>query len=168
MGSACEDLLPKVILQLGQSLDLIPCKTAWNFKEVAGLCDHVAPDMDGLLMALSEVGASTLLGVLPMLLNLKIPANLVKLMTISLRAGYPVAQPSAAAKEFSEIAFNMWELAAALFSKLLVVCYTHPGQPNYELCKAEVEQLQPLTSDGEPGAKLYLLEPPCNRTFLVC
>ena len=93
MGSVCEDLLPEVILQLGQSLDVIPCKTAWNFNEFAALCDLVAPDMNGLRADLSEVGASALLGVLPMLLDLKIPANLVKLMTMSLRLGYPVAQP---------------------------------------------------------------------------
>ena len=159
MGSACEDPLPNVILQLGQSLDLIPCKTAWNFKEVAALCDQLAPDMDGLRTALSEVGASALLVVLPKLLALKIPANLVKLMTISLRAGYPVAQPSVAAKEFSEIALNTWHLAAGLFRELLRVCYTLPDEPNYELCKAVVDQLQPLTSDGEPGAKLCLLVP---------
>ena len=157
MGSGREDFLPDLIVQLGQSLDLTTRKNARSIREVAALCDHVAPDMVRLRMALADVGASALLGVLPMLLDLKIPANLVKLMSLSLRAGYPMAQPSAAAKASCEISSNMWALAAELFRELLLVCHNYPGQPNFELCKAVVDQLQPFTSDGDPGEELYLL-----------
>ena len=74
MGSDCQDLLPKLVLQLGQSLDLTT-RTSAKTGEVAALCDHVAPDMVALRTGLSEVGASALLGVLPMMLDLKIPAT---------------------------------------------------------------------------------------------
>ena len=157
MGSGWEDLLPKLILQMGQSLDSTTRKTAGNTRDVAALCNHVAPDIVRLRMALAETGASALLGYLQILLDLKIPANLVKLMTLSLRAGYPMAQPSAAAKESCDIASNMWALAAELFREILLVCQTHPGEPNHELCKAVYDQMQTLTSDGDPGEELYLL-----------
>ena len=78
-------------------------------------------------------------------------------MSLCLRAGYPMAQPSAAATLSPGIASYMWTLAAELFRELLLVCHVYPGQPNYELCRAVVDQLQPLTSDGDPG-ELYLLD----------
>jgi hypothetical protein len=154
MESAGKDLLGTLLLKLGRALEFAARKAARSMREVATLCDHVAPDILSVRVALEKVGHSALQQHLTLLLDLDVPANLVKLMSLSLRAGYPMAQPSEAAKEYCEIASHMWALSSELFRELLLVCHTYPGEPNYELCKAVVDQLQPFTNDGDPGEVL--------------
>ena len=158
MGSRFEDLPLKLLLQLGQSLELATREPAWTLRDVAALCGSVAPAMVQLHMAVAETGASALLECLQLLLDQKIPASLVKFMTISLHAGYPMGPPFDiwAAKESCAFASKMWALSSKLYRDILLACQTHPGEPYYDLCKAVVDQLQPLTYNGDPGEELYL------------
>jgi hypothetical protein len=106
--------------------------------------------------ALRELGGGHfgLLQYRSLLLDLNIPVNLVKLMSLSLRAGYPMVQPPEAARAWCKVASRMWALSSALFRDLLVICHTCPDEPDFVLSKAVVDQLQPFTSDGAPGEAL--------------
>jgi hypothetical protein len=143
------------LLKLGESLQHASTRTKTrSIRDVADICDHVAPAICGLQLWLARVGPSFLLQYLQLLLDLNIPANLVKLMSLSLRAGYPMVQPLGAARDCTKVAAQTWGLSSELFRDLLVICHKCPDEPDFELCKAVVDQLQPFTSDGAPGENL--------------
>ena len=151
MGSPAEELQHGPILLLGQCLAVAASKPARTTREIAALRELVAPGMVSLRRVVNQTGISTLFGCLQKLLDLNVPANLVKLMTLTLRAIYPMAQPPEDLKELCGVMSAMWALAAELFGELVLVCNKYPDENGYELCKTVMDQLQPLTSDGDPG-----------------
>ena len=151
MGSHAQERLHLPILQLGNSLSLAAIKPPRTIREIAALCRAVAPDMFNLRLVVGETGASALLGCLQKLLELDVPANLVKFMNLTLRAGHPMTQPSEATKKSCEIAAHLWAQAAVLFRELVQVCKRFPGEHHYELCLTVMDQLLPVTSNGDPG-----------------
>jgi hypothetical protein len=148
---ALTDKTARAILRdLGSVLaERTPCKT---LKHVHRMCYAVIPPLRATLRGLfNEQDLQGSPEYLQLVLELNIPANLVKLMALALRAGYPLVPLPESAEATSKVAAYVWTSGADLFRCLIGLCPTDTSSPHCIQSSAMVEQLAIGSEGEEPG-----------------
>ena len=123
-----------------------------SIKDVQKLCQAVMPFLRALLDGVfADRNMEQTPQYLPLLLELSIPANLVKFMALALRAGHPMVALPESAKEASALAAAGWSSGADLYSGLVGLCHNERGRPHERYGNAVIEQLAVGCEGGEPG-----------------
>jgi hypothetical protein len=147
--SSWDEATESLLRNLGSVLaENSSCKTV---KHVHKLCVALLPHLRASVCLLSgELETQHL----QLFLELKIPANLVKFMALTLRAGYPLTPLPESAKATSEIAAHVWTLGADLFKCLIGLCPKDTNSPYSTFGRALIEQLATGIEGQEPGKGL--------------
>ena len=150
---AVEDAADRVLRELGSALARSgPCK---SIKDVHKLCQAVIPLLSMLLHGVfADKNLEQSPEYLQLLLELSIPANLVKFMALALRAGHSMVALPESAKDASVLAAAGWALGADLYSGLVGLCHNERSTSHERHSSAVVEQLAVGSEGGEPGETL--------------
>ena len=154
----------QVLKKLGRSLSVLETKSFTKLRDVQRLIQDVKLDIAMTLagpFSANDSGCACAPELLPLMVSLKIPANLMRYLEVAHRAGYRATPSTSSEAETAASAIRAgggWEAGVELMRGILTTCIKYHSTAHVNDCVAMVAQLQPADTAEEPG-KLDMAKP---------